>query len=582
MGDSWRFSWLSGWNNSGFTLKDLPFIFRRFNLVEQAIAYVLMVILLGSGIFLFTTINKKVSTEVPKRGWSFSEAIIGRPGFPNPLLAASSADEDIVALVYSGLFRPDPAGGLMVDLALNYSVSDDGLSYTVTLKPNLKWHDGLPVTPADILFTTERIKDSAYKSPLRPNWEGVTTTIVDDLTVRFDLKKAYAPFLENLTVGIIPKHLWEEKGPTEFPIDVSVITPIGTGPFQVSSVVRNATTGVPEKITLQAFPNYALGKPYLDGINLFFYPNQNAATLAYKDGTVRALSLLSEDEEELLPKEKALNVPLSRLFGVFLNSSENTIFLHDEVRTVLNETAPRKEIIDQALSGNGVVLSGPLPPGVLGFLEKEITTKSTGEGIQFLSDRGWVQNETTGIFEKKKGTGVEKLSFTLATANVPDLIAAATILKETWGKVGILVDLKLFEPGDLAENIIRTREYDAVLFGLRNGRDPDPYPFWHSSQRLDPGLNISLYANKDVDLLLEEARSTTDTGKRTELYQRFSKIIEEDVPAIFLYAPSYQYYAPTVSGLNISAATVPSDRFSHVYSWYRYTERVWNIFLTTH
>lgn len=527
------------------------------------------------------TLNSKVSTEVPKRGWSFSEAIVGRPGFPNPLLAASSVDEDIVTLVYSGLFRPDPAGGLMADLAESYSTSDDGLSYTVTLKPNLVWHDGLPVTTADILFTTERIKDPAYKSPLRPNWEGVTSTVVDDRTIRFDLKKAYAPFLENLTVGIIPKHLWEEKGPAEFPIDSGVVTPIGTGPFQVSSIVRNATTGVPEKIILRAFPKYALGKPYLDGIKLLFYPNQNEAVLAYKNGTVNALSLLNEDGEKSLSKEEALNVPLSRLFGVFLNSSENTIFLHDEVRTVLNETAPRKEIIEQALSGNGVALSGPLPPGVLGFEEKDIITKSAEEGVVFLTDKGWVKNEATGVFEKKKGTGVERLSFTLATANVPDLITAATILKENWEKIGFSVDLKLFEPGDLAENVIRTREYDAVLFGLRNGRDPDPYPFWHSSQRLDPGLNISLYANKDVDLLLEEARITTDTGMRVALYQRFSKIIEEDVPAIFLYAPSYCYYAPAVSGLNISAATVPSDRFSHVYSWYRYTERVWNIFLTT-
>jgi peptide/nickel transport system substrate-binding protein len=192
-----------------------------------------------------------------------------------------------------------------------------------------------------------------------------------------------------------------------------------------------------------------------------------------------------------------------------------------------------------------------------------------------------VKNETTGIFEKKKGTGVEKLSFTLATANVPDLIAAANILKESWKKVGIAVDLKLFESGDLTENVIRTREYDAVLFGLRNGRDPDPYPFWHSSQRLDPGLNISLYANKEADVLLEEARTTTDTGERIKLYQRFSQLIEKDVPAIFLYAPTYRYYAPHVSGLNVSAATTPSDRFNHVYNWYRYTERVWNIFLGT-
>ena len=114
----------------------------------------------------------------------------------------------MVALTYSGLLRPDNKGRLINDLAEKYSISEDGLVYTFILKPNIFWQDGTLIAADDIVFTIEKIKDPAIKSPKRAGWEGVSAEKIDAQTVKFTLKKPYAPFLENTTIGILPSHIW--------------------------------------------------------------------------------------------------------------------------------------------------------------------------------------------------------------------------------------------------------------------------------------------------------------------------------------------------------------------------------------
>jgi len=107
--------------------------------------------------------------------------------------------------------RATPEGDLIPDLAANFTVSPDGLTYTFTLKNDLVWHDGEPITSADVAFTIDKVRDPglAIKSPRRASWEGVTVETPDPMTVIFRIQQPYAPFLENATMGIIPKHIWQ-------------------------------------------------------------------------------------------------------------------------------------------------------------------------------------------------------------------------------------------------------------------------------------------------------------------------------------------------------------------------------------
>ncbi len=145
-----------------------------------------------------------------------------------------------------------------------------------------------------------------------------------------------------------------------------------------------------------------------------------------------------------------------------------------------------------------------------------------------------------------------------------------------WEKINVKVNLRIFEIGDLNQNVIRPRKYDALLFGLMLGRDPDPFAFWHSSQRNDPGLNIALYTNITADKLLEDARVLSDTAKRKEKYQAFQEQVIKDNPAVFLYSPEYIYLVPkSLLGADTDTITVPSERFTQIYKWYIKTKKVW-------
>lgn len=169
---------------------------------------------------------------------------------------------------------------------------------------------------------------------------------------------------------------------------------------------------------------------------------------------------------------------------------------------------------------------------------------------------------------------------TLRTSNVPELKGVASAVKAAWEKLGIPVDIELYELGDLSQNVIRPRKYEALLYGMVIGRDQDLYAFWDSKERNDPGLNIALYVNKTVDDLLEKVRSSTDQKTRVTTLQKIEDIIAADYPAAFLYAPDFVYTLPIdLRGVTLPQIIVPADRFATVASWYRSTDAVWPFFV---
>jgi peptide/nickel transport system substrate-binding protein len=173
-----------------------------------------------------------------------------------------------------------------------------------------------------------------------------------------------------------------------------------------------------------------------------------------------------------------------------------------------------------------------------------------------------------------------RLSFILSTGNVPELKVAASFLKETWERMGAEVELQVFDQGDLSQNVIRPRKYDALLFGEVVGRALDLYAFWHSSQRNDPGLNIALYANSTADGALEELRTTRSEEARVALYKKFEGELKADLPAIFLYAPDFVYSVPNdITGIDLGFIGRPSDRFLSIRDWHREKDYVWPFFV---
>lgn len=562
--------------------EEVAYVLKHLPRKEKIIFLFLAVVCAGSILLFLWQANDKISVTMPDTGGTLKEGVIGTPRFINPLLAISDADRDMATLIYSGLMRPDNKGDLETDLAEKYEISNDGLEYVFTLKPNLVWHDGETITSDDVIFTVQQVKDPILKSNKRAGWEGVIAEKIDDRTVRFVLEKPYTPFLENTTIGILPSHLWKEAAGEMMSFSDLNINPIGSGPYKMSGVSRDSS-GIISSATLIANKKFALGRPNISKLIIKFYPSEEKLMTAYKNRDIDMVSAVTPQSLEDIKRSgseiKIFSLP--RIFGVFFNKNNAKIFAQKEVRETLEAATDKKQIIDEALRGFGTRLDHPIPPGTIGALPAKNTPSSVEDAKKLLEKNGWKLGND-GVYEKKISRNeTYRLSFSISTSNVPELKSAAELIKSMWEKIGAKVEVKVFEIGDLNQNIIRPRKYDALLFGEVVGRDPDPFVFWHSSQRNDPGLNIAMYTNITADKLLEKARTISDEENRKVIYEQFQEEIEKDRPAIFLYSPYFIYIVPdSLMGVEgLESITIPSERFAQAHKWYLDTKKVWKIFV---
>lgn len=543
-----------------------------FSIQQQFALGLLALVSIGSLAGLLVYYNEQALVATPARGGTLTEGVIGTPRFVNPLLAVSDADRDLAALIYSGLVRVTPAGHFIPDLAEEFTISDDAKTYTFTLKPELTFHDGEPLTTADVAFTINKAQDPLVKSIRRAAWEGVIVEIINEREIAFHLKQPYAAFLENLTLGILPKHIWQDLNPDSLSLARENIEPIGSGPFKINSTKLNRD-GLPIYYELTAFRDFALGQARLKQIRLNFYPNEEELIAAYNRGQIDSLAAVNPEilADLNADAEDIIISPLPRVFAVFLNPNESELFTLPEVRRALDEALDKQAIVEEVLAGFGYPLEGPLPPGALGYSESPTTTFDPDAAATTLEDNGWEKN-SNGIWEK----GNRRLSFSLSTPDTPELKSAAEAVTKRWREFGANVELKVFELGDLNQNVIRPRKYQALFFGEVVGRDPDPFAFWHSSQRLDPGLNVALYTSITVDKLLTDIRALSDREAREAKLAAFEEEVKSDRPAVFVYSPQFIYLIPDqIKGVALPPVVTPADRFAAVYQWYMITDRVW-------
>ncbi len=547
---------------------------RAFSPGDRVTFYALAILVGIASLTGLYALEQSLLAEVPSYGGSLVEGEVGSPRFINPLLALSDADRDLSTLVYAGLMGLSGSGDLVPVLAEGYTRSKDGKVYTFTLREKTTFSDGTPVTANDVVFTVEKAQDPALKSPKYADWSGVLAEAVDQRTVRFTLAKPYAPFLGLTTLGILPSRLWQALSDEEFPFSTLQTSPVGAGPFKVGNVSRDAS-GLVKSVSLTANPNYALGRPYLDSIVFNFYSRAEDLASARADGAVESAYDVSA--------KGALTAPYARVFGVFWNPSQNQVYAHIEVRKALSLALDRADIVSRVLGGSATAIMGPVPPGV-GVKQVPVpqSENPAAAAAAVLRAAGWTYDGAARVWKSASGGAGTKQSLdriTLRTSNVPELKNVASAVKADWEAFGVPVDIELYEPGDLSQNVIRTRKYEALLYGMVIGRDHDLYAFWSSQERNDPGLNIALYANKTVDALLEEARSTADQTVHAAALQKIENIIAADYPAAFIYAPDFTYAIPSdLQGVLLPQIITPADRFATAASWYRFTDAVWPFF----
>ncbi len=557
----------------------------------KAVLALALVVFIATSFGILVKINSAFMVEVPEHSGSLTEGILDFPRFINPVLAKSDADRDMSALVYSGLLRATPEGDLVPDLAQSYDVSPDGLTYTFILKTGAVWHDGEPITSADIAFTIDEVRNQhlAIKSPRRASWEGVEVSTPDTATVVFKLAQPYAPFLENATMGIIPKHIWKNVPDAEFDVSYYNIEPIGSGPYRVKKVVRDSNKGLPSYYDLVAFQRFTGGEPYITNLRVMFFGNNKELSAAYTNGTIDQMQGLDPEQAKTLKASGGhiAQSALPRVFAIYFNQTQQPIFGDKAVRQALDTTLDRTRIVSDVLGGYGRPIDGPLPVLPSGMTQSDMATGTIAEHMSaargILEHAGWTQNPSTHIYEKinkkNKKSPTTLLAFDISMPDVPELRQVGEIMKHDWELLGAQVTLKVFDPSTFTTDILSPRKYDALFYGQIIGRVPDPYPYWHSSQKNAPGLNVAMYGSKTTDKLLEDIRKENDITKRNDLLEKFVNAINIDIPALFVYSPDFLYVTSrNIQNMHTGLITTESERFLNIADWYVDSEHVWKWF----
>ena len=544
----------------------------------------LFFVVIFSGVWLLYTLNATFLHETPIRGGTLHEGIIGTPRFINPTLAITRADQDVTALIYSGLMKINENGELVPDAAESVTVSDDGLTYNVILRKDIRFHDGTPLTAHDVAFTIGLIQNPDLKSPHKGNWNDVSIEEVGDYELNIVLTQPYTPFKENFTIGILPAHLWSQIPIEQLPFSYLNTEPVGSGPFALKDPLRDKN-GLIQVYELAANKE-TTDPPQFDTFMLHFYSGEDNLLKDLNAGTLDASAYVSNENIAALTESgnfKLITEPLPRVFAIFFNQNKVPALRDAAVREALTVALDRNEIIQTAVKGNGVPIYTPLPTGGDTLQSEEGSNESTSvsrveRAQKILSDAGWIKNNL-GLLEKQIDGTATTLSLTVRTSNVPLFNTISQLVADEWKAIGVEVSTEQFEQTGLVQTVIRPRDFEVLLFGLDMSRAADLYPFWHSSQKDDPGLNIAQYTNLSVDTLLEEARSQEDPNARKETLSKAGDIIKNERPAIFLFEPMMTYVVKNDVVMSAThGISKPSDRFSTITTWYTDSDTLWNFF----
>jgi peptide/nickel transport system substrate-binding protein len=468
-------------------------------------------------------------------------------------------------------------------VASEWVVSADATLYNFTIREDAFWHDGEPVNSNDVIFTFSKLQNTDYFGPedLHTMWQQIKINRLDDRRVQFQLPEPFAPFLDFLTIGLLPDHLLRgvsAEGLIDHPFNLH---PIGTGPFQFDRFI--VEEGNISSVSLVAFEDYYGQRPFLERVEFRFYNDSQSALQAYFAGDVQGIGQVDLDILHQVLESTELNLHTARLPQislVFINTqhSEKTYLSEKKFRQSLLLSINRQWIINTSLAGQGLVPNGPIMPATWAHSDSLVSVPYDAErAAELLDSLDWELpvGATLGTPEYRRTKDEQILSLELIHSNSPINTSVAESIKTNWEAIGIQVTLKSVDSESLIRDFLEPRAFEAVLteINLSRSPDPDPYPFWHDSQT-ETGQNYSAFSDRNISIWLEQGRINPDFGRRAELYRNFQHRFQDQLPALLIYFPVYSYAVDSqIHGVTVGPLFDPSDRFSSIVNWFMLTRR---------
>ena len=525
----------------------------------------------------------------------YVEGVIGAPVSVSPLTAMTQVDRDLVALTFAGLVRNGPSGTIVPDLARSWSTDATGSTWTVTIRDDARWHDGVPITAEDVLFTIRTLQDPAYAGPSGTSWREVTVTALDEHTVRFALATPLGGFLQALTQPLAPAHLLADIPVDLLPDHPFGEQPVGSGPFALvelsstSASLVPATTleaaaeaptlapsGRPSDSLTTAPPTLRPGRPlpYLAGIDFRFYTDPDALIADYRAGRLDAASGLPPTLATDLAADadsRLLRYPGATLTTVLLNlrSVSHPEFALPAVRTALLAAIDREGLITYAFADAAVPASDPIPPSSPMFdatADPPVAFDRTA-ATKALRAAGWTKkSDGWRLPNAKEPLAIEVLSPTKGTN--PGLFAAAERVVADWAALGLGATHVPLPAGEFVTQRLTTGDFAVAVADVTIGLDPDLYPLLASSQTLTGGSNVMGVQDPALDAVLINARRPGTEEQRKKAYAALQQQLARGRYLLPLaFADEVVVARDTLQGPVPRQVSDRSDRFWDVLTW---------------
>jgi len=501
-----------------------------------------------------------IKGDKPAYGDTLIEGTTGEASTLIPILASDSASFDVANQIYNGLVKYDKNFNLVGDLAESFTVSPDGREIIFHLRRDAKWHDGVPFTSRDVLYTYNVIVDPKTPTAYADDFKQVKAiSAPDEHTIKVTYSYSFAPALASWTMYMLPAHLLEGKDITKSSL---ARNPVGTGPYRFKKWIAG------QKIVLESNHEYFEGRPYIDHYIFNIILDNSTMYMELKAGSIDLMGLTpvqyarQATSRQFTARFNKYRYPAAAYVYMGYNL-RHPLFRDKRVRQALTAAINKEELIQGVLFGMGQIAHGPLAPGRWAYNPhiRDIAYNPR-HAAQLLAEAGWKGKNSTGILVKDG----KPFSFTVLThqGNQQRLLAAQ-IIQQRLKFVGIDMKIRVVEWATFLKEFVDKGNFEAIMLAWTITPDPDMFDIWHSSKTKPGELNFIGYKNDEVDRLLVEGRSTFDIEKRKRAYFRIQEILADEQPYTFLYVPDA---LPTVSSRIRGIEPAPAGIRYNQPNWY--------------
>lgn len=431
------------------------------------------------------------------------------PDFLDPHKAVASGTEEMMFNVFEGLLKPEPSGKLFPAVASAYTVSEDGLTYTFTLRDGIRFHNGNPVTIEDVAFSYKRLRGDFSSEPLSPVFKDIQIDVVDTKTITFTLKEVDASFAVHFMEAVVPAGMDDEAYNK---------TPIGTGPYRFVEYMPS------QRIVLEKFDDYWGEKAHISHVEFRIFADQNAALISLMGGEVDMYPRIPVENLDALPEGYT-----------FFEGKQNTVQLMAmntaveplddlRVRQAINYAVDTQMVIDAVADGMGTPLGSNMSPAMPLYYQEGLENRyaqDLDKAKSLLKEAGYANGFDIEI---------------TVPSNYVFHVKSAEVIAEQLKAVDIQATIKSVEWGVWLDEVYKGRNYEMTIIGLTGKLDPHNVLWRYVS---DYGRNFMNFSNAEYDTLLNAAKSTIDETKRAELYKKAQIILADEVPAVYIMDPNF-------------------------------------------